>query len=310
MNYTTLIFYKYAHVARPKDLVTAVYGYCLQEGIRGRILISEEGINGTIAATEAASGQFQQFLRAFSAFEDLQFRSTPGGADSFQHPKVKYRRQLLQFGETPVNEPALNAAPHLSPAEFLALKDSPDTVVLDVRNTIEHQVGKFKNALTFDIAHFRDFPQVAAALAPHKEKKILAYCTAGIRCEVATAYLRAQGFNQVFQLEGGILNYSAQTAGYDFLGKCYVFDERQAVDVNFVNPAATAFCKGCGCDTTNVINCANPACNDLTCLCPDCAQTLAGCCSPVCANMPGKRVYLGPGYLKRVGKNKLISISH
>lgn len=304
MDYTTLIFYKYTAIIRPKDFVTTVYRYCLQEEIRGRILISEEGINGTIAAPAEKCQKFRQYLRSFSALENIEFRSTPGGADSFAQLKVKYRRQLLQFGNTPVPDPAIAAAPHLSPADFLAMKDAPDTLILDVRNTIEHRIGKFKNARTFDITHFRDFPDMAAELTGHKDKNILAYCTAGIRCEVATAYLLAQGFKKVYQLEGGILNYANATGGYDFMGKCYVFDERQAVEVNTVNPAAVSYCRNCGKETINVINCANPACNELICMCADCAQSLSGCCSAVCLAAPDKRAYIGSGYLKRAVKGK------
>src|SRR5690606_7629349 len=122
----------------------------------------------------------------------------------------------------------------------------------------EHNVGRFKNAVTLDIENFREFPDKIEELAAYKDKKILTYCTGGIKCEKASALLLKSGFKDVYQLHGGIIKYGKETGGKDFEGKCYVFDNRVTVDVNHVNPTEVATCHNCGVTSSRMINCANP----------------------------------------------------
>src|SRR5690606_32422519 len=125
------------------------------------------------------------------------------------------------------------------------MKDRDDVVVLDVRSNYEHNVGRFKNAVTLDIENFREFPDQIEALSAYKDKKILTYCTGGIKCEKASALLLKNGFTDVYQLHGGIIKYGKEAGGKDFEGKCYVFDNRLTVDVNRVNPTEVATCRNC-----------------------------------------------------------------
>src|SRR5690606_16593692 len=144
--------------------------------------------------------------------------------------------------------------------------------------------GKFKNAVTLDIENFRDFPAMINELAQYKDKKILTYCTGGIKCEKASALLLKEGFNDVYQLHGGIIKYGKEAEGKDFEGKCYVFDNRIAVDINKVNPVVISTCGNCGKTTTKMINCANPECNVHFTQCNDCGTALDGACSVKCQN--------------------------
>jgi UPF0176 protein len=180
------------------------------------------------------------------------------------------------------------------------MKDWDDVIILDVRSNYEHKMGKFKNAVTLDIENFRDFPAMINKLAQYKNKKILTYCTGGIKCEKASALLLKEGFKDVYQLHGGIIKYGKEAQGKDFEGKCYVFDNRIAVDVNTVNPIVVSNCGNCGKTTTKMINCANPECNKHFTQCNECGVALDGSCSDACQNHPRKRPYDGTGYYVKV----------
>ena len=141
-----------------------------------------------------------------------------------------------------------------------------DIVILDVRSNYEHELGRFKNAVTLDIENFRDFPDKLNELEQYKGKKIVTYCTGGIKCEKASAFLLEQGFENVHQLHGGIIKYGLEAEGEDFEGKCYVFDNRLSVDVNKVNPKVVSKCFVCETHSDRMVNCANP---EWQCPCAD-----------------------------------------
>jgi UPF0176 protein len=180
------------------------------------------------------------------------------------------------------------------------MKDQKDVVVLDVRSNYEHNVGHFKNAVTLDIDNFREFPEKIKELEQYKGKKILTYCTGGIKCEKASALLLKEGFEDVYQLHGGIIKYGKEAGGEDFEGQCYVFDNRVTVDVNSVNPSVVSTCFNCGKQTTKMINCANPTCNEHFTQCDECGWEMDGCCSTACKENPNKREYDGTGYYVKV----------
>jgi UPF0176 protein len=185
---------------------------------------------------------------------------------------------------------------HLDPEEFKLLKDRDDVILLDVRSNYEHHVGKFKNAITLDIENFRDFPEKVSDLEAYKDKKVITYCTGGIKCEKASAFLIEKGFNNVYQLHGGIIRYGIEQGGVDFEGKCYVFDNRIAVDINKVNPTVISTCHVCGAQSDRMVNCANPICNNHLPICEKCGWAMDGACSETCKDHPEKRPYDGTGY--------------
>src|SRR5690606_9444276 len=197
-------------------------------------------------------------------------------------------------------DPTKKTGVHLEPKEFLEMKDRDDVVVLDVRSDYEHKVGHFKNAVTLDIENFRDFPEKINELAKYKDKKVLTYCTGGIKCEKASALLLHHGFSDVYQLHGGIIKYGKEAGGKDFEGKCYVFDNRIALDVNTVTPKVVSTCRNCGGTTPKMIKCANPECNEHFTQCDACGEALQGCCSTECTTHPRVRKYDGTGYYVKV----------
>jgi UPF0176 protein len=181
--------------------------------------------------------------------------------------------------------------------------NDPDVVVVDMRSNYEHNVGKFKGAITFDMENLRELPDHIQEIEHLKDKKIITYCTGGIKCEKASAYLLDRGFENVYQLHGGIIKYGIEQGGEDFEGKCYVFDNRVTTDVNSVNPAVISHCHICDTVSDFMVNCANPACNAHLAICPKCLLEMDGACSDECKNHPRKRPYNPEGYYSKQSDN-------
>jgi UPF0176 protein len=211
---------------------------------------------------------------------------------------VRYKPEIVHSSLRHLN-PQGQTGTHLSPAEFKQMKDQDDVVLLDVRSDYEHLVGKFKNALTLDIENFRDFPAKVNELEALKDKKVITYCTGGVKCEKASAFLLEQGFKNVYQLHGGIIKYGLEEGGEDFEGKCYVFDNRLTVDVNKVNPKVISRCYICQEPSDRMVNCANPTCNIHVPMCESCGEAQQGACSEACQHDPDKRPYNGTGYYQK-----------
>jgi len=171
-----------------------------------------------------------------------------------------------------------------------------DVVLVDMRSKYEHVLGKFKDAVTLDIENFRDMPDKVHELEKYKDKKVVTYCTGGIKCEKASAYLLEQGFENVYQLHGGIIKYGLEQGGEDFEGKCYVFDNRVAIDVNQVNPKVISKCYVCDTPSDHMVNCANTICNRHVPICESCMEKMEGCCSEGCQSAPTKRAWNMEGY--------------
>lgn len=296
--YQTLLFYKYTQLKAPEQFADEHRAFCQDLGLVGRVMIGDEGINGTVSGTKEQCQRYMNHLKQQHPFDDITFKIDEVDKLSFAKMHVRYRHEIVAFDleEEEDVDPHAESGEHVDPEEFRKLKDREDVLVLDVRNQLEAEVGKFKNAKTLDIDQFRDFREKIDELEPYKDKKILAYCTGGIRCEKATAYLKRKGFNEVYQLNGGIINYYKKTGGEDFEGQCYVFDRRITVNVNDVNPSIISKCEKCATKTTKLINCANPECNKHFIICESCADELEGCCSKECQQHPRKRYYDGSGF--------------
>lgn len=300
-EFRTLLFYKYIGIAGAEEFARHHLEFCKSINIKGRILVADEGLNGTVSGSVEQCDQYMHHLRADERFADIIFKIDEEDAPSLAKIFVRYRKEIVNF-----NQPQVNVWQHsgnyIEPEEFLRASDDPDAVILDVRNKVEWEIGKFKNALTLPINQFRDFPGYLPELEKYKSKKILAYCTGGIRCEKATAFLRENGFTNVHHLHGGIIEYARRTGGKDFDGKCYVFDARITVDVNEVNPVIISYCYCCRTLSSRMVNCANPECNNHFVMCEECGWKYEGCCSDACLQHPRKRSYDGSGYYVR-GKN-------
>jgi len=297
-NYLILLYYCYSKIEDPKGFREQHHLYCIQHNIRGRIIISSEGINGTISGLKKDCEQYISDLKADPRFAKTDFKTEQHQKHAFEKIHVRIKDEIVNSGLIDI-DPNRKTGIYLEPKEFKELKNRDDIIILDVRSNYEHKIGKFKNAVTLDIEHFREFPEKVEELKKYKDKKIVTYCTGGIKCEKASAFLLEKGFSDVYQLHGGIIKYGIEEKGEDFQGKCYVFDNRIAVDVNKINPEVISECFVCGTQCDRMLNCANPECNNHIPLCESCAQELEGACSETCKNHPQKRPYNGTGYYQK-----------
>jgi UPF0176 protein len=300
--YQTLLYYCYTAIKDAENYASSHLKFCKELGLTGRIIIAEEGLNGTVSGTIEQCKLYMDYINADERFAAIDFKIDEVDEPSFMKMHCRYKSEIVYSGlkDPNVINPNRETGIHLEPAEFLEMKDQEDVVILDVRSNYEHSIGKFKNAITLDIENFRDFPAMINDLAQYKDKKVITYCTGGIKCEKASALLLHEGFKDVYQLHGGIVKYGKEAAGQDFEGKCYVFDNRIAIDVNSVNPVVISTCYNCGTHTTKMINCANPECNEHFTQCDGCGDVLEGCCSTECQTHPRKRPYDGSGYYVKV----------
>lgn len=296
--YHILLYYCYTPIEQAEQYTQEHYELCKRLKIRGRIIVADEGLNGTVSGTVEACKEYMNTLHADPRFAHIDFKIDESNGHAFQKLHVRYKPEIVHSGlrDPKVINPAKETGKHINGEEFLQLKEQDDVVILDVRSNYEHHVGKFKNAITLDIDNFREFPEKVKELEHLKDKKVITYCTGGIKCEKASALLLKEGFKDVFQLHGGIVKYAKETGGKDFDGVCYVFDNRVTVPVNQVNPKVISHCHLCGEPTPRMINCANPECNEHLPVCEECGWEMEGACSTECREHPRKRAYDGTGY--------------
>ena len=300
--YQVLLYYHYTPINEHEAFAEQHLKFCKSLGLKGRVIVAPEGLNGTVSGTPDACKEYMDNLKADPRFAGIDFKIDDEDECAFQKMHVRPKNEIVNLGH-PEIDPNEITGKHLSPSEFLEMKDRDDVVVLDVRSKYEHSLGRFKNALTLDIDNFRDFPDKIKELEKLKDKKILTYCTGGIKCEKASALLLKNGFNEVFQLHGGIIKYGKEVGGKDFEGKCYVFDNRVEVPVNTINPTVISKCYICGNTTDRMVNCANPECNLHTTICHACGIEYDGACSADCKTHPKKRPYNPEGYYTKPAVN-------
>ena len=302
IKYQTLLYYCYSRIADAEQFASSHLQFCKSLNLVGRIIVADEGLNGTVSGTAESCKIYMDTLSADSRFSKIDFKIDEVEEPSFIKMHCRYKEEIVHSGlrDPSIIDPEFKTGVHLEPQDFVKMKDDEDVVIVDVRSNYEHSIGRFKNAITFDMENFRDFPEKINELAKYKNKKIVTYCTGGIKCEKASALLLHEGFENVYQLHGGIIKYGKEAGGEDFEGKCYVFDNRVAVDVNSVNPVVISTCRNCGAHTTKMINCANPECNEHFTQCDNCGKKLDGACSEICQTHPRIRVYDGTGYYVKV----------
>lgn len=262
-GYVVLLYYKYVEIADPVAFAAEHLDLCRDLGLLGRVLVAAEGLNGTVAGTEEATEEYRAWCRNHPLFSDMSFKTGEAETNPFKRLSVKPRNEIVTLG---VDEPFdLKAEPrnHLSPGEWKRLIEEEDVVLFDVRNDYESAVGRFKEAIAPPIRNFRDLPRALKDYAHLKEKKVLMYCTGGIRCEKASALFRREGFKEVYQLDGGILNYGREVGADHWEGECFVFDERMTVPIGGepVQPIVT--CAHTGESGARLINCLNDDCHRL-----------------------------------------------
>jgi UPF0176 protein len=240
-------FYKFVGIDNPTILKNDLHEFCAQRDVRGTILIAHEGINATVSGPNDTIDALLEWLRADERFANLPVKLSSAAAHPFQRFKIKIKPEIVTFG-VPDLRPS-DATGHLvDPTDWNALISDPDVIVVDTRNDYEVEIGTFegaRNPRTRTFGEFRDY--VAADLASDPHRKIAMFCTGGIRCEKASAYLLSKGFENVYQLSGGILNYLEHVAPEESLwrGECFVFDERVALE-HGVRQGHHRLCTGCG----------------------------------------------------------------
>lgn len=297
-KYSILLYYCYTPIEDAEKFREEHHLLCLNLNLRGRIIIASEGLNGTVSGLREDCEKYMQLVKADPRFADLEFKVEESDESAFTKLHVRLKPEIVHSDLTHIN-PREKTGVYVEPEEFKKLKNDPDVVLLDVRSNYEHKLGRFKNAVTLDIENFRDFPDKITEIEQYKGKKIVTYCTGGIKCEKASAYLLEQGFENVYQLHGGIIKYGLEAGGEGFEGKCYVFDNRIAVDINKVNPVIVSTCYVCGTPSDRMINCANPECNNHVPVCETCGWEMDGACSAECKTHPEKRAYDGTGYYQK-----------
>ncbi len=277
-----IIFYKYTVVSDPKGFVTWLKGLCESIGIKGRILIAREGINGTVEGTRDQLDYVETALRetAFGDFRDLWFKSSPSRGDAFRKLKIKARPFILNVGlEESVIDPNVTTGKHIQAEELNQwFENGEDFEIIDMRNDYEYGVGRFKNSVNPNMNNFRDLKDVVPNLAHLKQKKVLTVCTYGVRCEKASGYLMQQGFENVYQLHGGIGTYMKNYPGQHFDGSLYVFDARMTE--RFTDQyTIVGTCVACNQKSERFGNCARAECHKQLIICEACTQTPVYCSS-------------------------------
>jgi len=293
MSFHVLLFYKFVKIPDPQSFRDSHHEFCLKHGLKGRVYIAHEGINGTVAGQTEDTNAYQEFLRSQPGWQNIQFKIDAANDIPFDKLKTKVRPYILNMGFKPEDDvdPTQITGKHLSPKEWKSVLESDqDYVLLDIRNNYESKIGHFEGAICPDLEGFTDFPNWVPELEQYKDKKILMYCTGGIRCEKFSAYLLEKGFKDVNQLDGGILNYSKQEGGSHFKGRCFVFDDRLVVDIK-KNTETLSECFHCHTKEDRYVNCANMECNRLFIICDECAKTHDATCCEVCYNSDKKRPF-------------------
>jgi UPF0176 protein len=281
----TLSFYRYFTIGDPAGFRDDMYGHLQALQVFGRIYIAREGINAQMSIPRVNIDRLGKYIDSLDGLSGVRLNpAVDDNGKSFWVLKIKVREKILADG---IKEPGFSMerrGKYLSPEEFNQLTEDPQTVIVDMRNHYEYEIGHFSGAMALPSDTFREqLPLCDKILGEHKDRNIIMYCTGGIRCEKASAFLLHRGFSRVFHLEGGIIHYAntVQARGLEnkFLGKNFVFDERLG---ERVGQGIISSCHQCGKPSDRHVNCANPGCHLLFIQCTDCQAVFDGCCSETC----------------------------
>ena len=281
----TLSFYRYVKIDNPEFFRDKLYREWFSLRVLGRVYIAHEGINAQVSVPEHNYSKFLESLESRTELRGMRInRAVQDDKKSFLKLKLKVRPKLVNDGLQDDSYDVTNVGTHLSPEEFNSAMELPETIVVDMRNHYESEVGHFENAVLPEADTFREeLPQVLDLLKGKENQKVLLYCTGGIRCEKASAFLRHHGFNDVNQLYGGIIYYAhdiqQKRLKTRFKGKNFVFDERLGEKIS---EEVISHCHQCENLSDNHVNCANNQCHLLFIQCDSCKQRYQGCCSEEC----------------------------
>ena len=282
---TTISFYCYFKIEEPSEFRNILYSRLKELGIMGRIYLAHEGINAQVSVPTENIEAFRSFLYFFEPLNGVRLNvAVDDGGKSFYVLDIKVRNKIVADGITDPGFDMANKGRYVNAEQFNELSNDPGTVVIDMRNHYEYEVGHFENAIEVPSDTFREqLPMAVDMMKVDKEKNIIMYCTGGIRCEKASAYMLHRGFTNVFHLEGGIINYVNQVKekkfSNKFHGKNFVFDQRLGEKIT---DEIISQCHQCGKPADTHVNCVNDACHLLFIQCNACKEKMEGTCSKEC----------------------------
>lgn len=309
----TISFYRYVNIEDPYLLRDELFQEWSDLGVLGRIYLAKEGVNAQLNVPEHNVDAFRDNLEKRKIFKGMPFKWAVEEEDSFLKLKIKVRYKIVADGLNDGSYDVSNVGKHLSAQEFNEALEDENTIVVDMRNHYESEIGHFQKAILPQVETFREeLPKVKEALEDKKDNKILLYCTGGIRCEKASAYLKHHGFKDVNQLFGGIIDYQKQVKEQHldnkFIGKNFVFDDRLG---ERITDDVISSCHQCGEPCDEHTNCANVGCNLLFIQCAKCKEKYANCCTPKCKTIYSlpeeeqKKMRAGKEVRKRFNKGVL-----
>lgn len=300
-----ILFYKYVHIEYPKQILKWQHKICTDLGLKGRILLAPEGINATLGGSAEHIERYKQIMSNNALFNDIDWKESVGDADDFPRLQITVKPTIVNLGIDPEKLTPAQGGRHLNPQEvhdLLSLKKD-NLVILDTRNDYEYAIGRFTDAINPDIKNFREFPgYIDKNIDIFKDKEVLMYCTGGVRCERATAYLKEKNVaKEVYQIQGGIHRYVEQFPEGYFRGKNYVFDKRLALKVN---DDVLSNCFICHIPCDSYINCINSLCHVQIISCNDCQKEYNVTCGRDCQKLVEQsavpiRPGFGPTYADR-----------
>lgn len=297
-----ILFYKYIEIENPGELGESQLELGKSLRLLGTILIAKEGINGCVSGSDGKIGQYKKILTKDKRFSGISFKEGNTSRHTFKKFHVRIRDEIVS---SKFNVDINHKGQYIEAKELKKVLDkNEDAILLDARNNYEYEVGRFKNAIHLDIKSFREFPskigQLQKMIIPSSKnsisniknsknrgniqnKKIIAYCTGGVRCEKASALLKEAGFENVYQLHDGILGYGNKCGSAHWEGKCFVFDERGAIDIDPNNESEPVTqCALCHLPNSELHHCALTKCDKFFTACEKCFEALKGCCSKNC----------------------------
>lgn len=292
MDYRVLLYYNYTKIEDPETFAQEHHAFCRDLGIKGRILVAPEGINGTLSGTKAATERYMEMMLADERFKDTYFKIDESAGHTFKKLFVRPRTELVALHLAEDIDPHQLTGNYLEPQAFREALLDDETIVIDARNDYEYDLGHFRGAVRPAIRNFRELPEwIRENKEQFMDKKIVTYCTGGIRCEKFSGWLLREGFEDVAQLHGGIAAYGKDgaTRGELWDGKMYVFDERISVEINQVDKQIVGkeWFDGTPCE--RYINCSNPECNRQILVSEENEQKYLGACSIHCAKHANNR---------------------
>ena len=298
MDYRVLLYYNYTKIENPEQFAKEHLALCKSLGLKGRILVAEEGINGTASGTIEATQQYMDWMHNDERFKDTWFKIDESEGHAFRKMFVRPRKELVALNLEEDVDPLRLTGEYLDPKAFKEALLDEDTVVLDARNDYEYDLGHFRGAIRPDIRNFRELPEwIRENKEKFMDKKVVTYCTGGIRCEKFSGWLLREGVENVAQLHGGIATYGKdpEVKGEMWDGKMYVFDDRISVEINQVDKQIIGKDWFDGTPCERYINCGNPSCNRQIITSEENeAKHLGGCCYDCAASETNR-------YIKRNG---------